>query len=94
MPDLQTRLRIFLQRIIQKLPHLLGADIMHNLEDDYLEDGSNWWDWNGPLTDSINTIIRSFLETLVGQEMLPKYALLVSQTSVSMVDLGLLYPSH
>ena len=27
--DLQTRLRLFSQCSIQKLPHLLGADIMH-----------------------------------------------------------------
>ena len=67
---------------------------MHNLEDDYFEDGSNWWDWNGPLTSSIASIIRSFLETLVGQENLPTYALLIAQTSVSMGGLGLLYPSH
>mmetsp|Transcript_21907 Transcript_21907/g.40223 ORF Transcript_21907/g.40223 Transcript_21907/m.40223 type:complete len:108 (+) Transcript_21907:1273-1596(+) len=49
VPDLQTRLHIFLQCTIQKLLNLLGADIMHNLEDDYFEDGGNWWDWNGPL---------------------------------------------
>ena len=40
-PDLQTRLHIFLQYTIQKLRHLLGADIMHYLEDDYLDDESN-----------------------------------------------------
>ena len=40
VPDLQTRLRIFTQCTIQKLPHLLGADIMHNLPLSY--DGTNW----------------------------------------------------
>ena len=29
--DLQTYLCLFIQYAIQKLPHLLGADIMHNL---------------------------------------------------------------
>ena len=83
-----------LQCAIQKLPYLPGADIMHNLEDEYFEDGSNWWDWNGPLTNSINKIIQSFLETLVEQERLPKYAFLISQTSAGMGGLGLLNPSY
>ena len=67
---------------------------MHNLNDDYFEDGSNWCDWSGPLASSIDSIIQSFLETLVGQENLPTYALFITQTSVSMGGLGLLYPSH
>ena len=52
---------------------------MHNLKDDYFDDGSSWWNWNGPITNSIDSIIRSFLETLVGHENLPKYALLIAQ---------------
>ena len=94
VPDLQIRLRIFLQCTIQKLLHLLGADIMHHLKDDYFEDGSGWWDWNGPLNKSIDEVIQFFLENLVGQEPHPKYALLISQTSVGMGGLCLLYPSH
>ena len=55
--DLQTRLRIFTQCTIQKLPHLLGADIMHNLPDTFLDGDTNWWNWNGPLTEQLDAII-------------------------------------
>ena len=67
---------------------------MHNLEEDYFEDGSGWWDWNGPLTKSIVHLIQLFLTNLTGQESLPKYALLISHISVGMGGLGLLYLSH
>ena len=43
--DIQTRLRIFTQCTTQKLLHLLGADIMHNLPEDFLEGDNNWWNW-------------------------------------------------
>ena len=42
--DLQTHLHIFTQCTIQKLPRLLGADIMYNLPEDFLEGDNNWWD--------------------------------------------------
>ena len=92
--DLQTRLRIFTQCTIQKLPHLLGADIMHNLPDDFLDGDTNWWNWNGPLTAQLDAIISSFLATLLGREDIPTYALLISQISVGMGGLGLLNASH
>ena len=94
VPDLQTRLRIFLQCTIQKLPHLLGDDIMHNLVEDYFEDGTDWWDWNGPLTKNIVDIIRSFVFNLTGREAIPIYALIIAQISVGIAGLDLLYPSH
>ena len=53
--NLQTRLRIFSQCTIQRLPHLLGNDVLHFLNTDEFE-GDDWDDWNGPLTQEINTI--------------------------------------
>ena len=46
--DQQTRLRLFSQCIIQKLPHLLSADFLFHLPTD--NPNPPWEEWNGPLT--------------------------------------------
>jgi hypothetical protein len=46
--DQQTRLRLFSQRIIQKFPHLLSADVLFHLPTD--NPNPPWEEWNGPLT--------------------------------------------
>ena len=46
IPDLQTRLRVFMMCTIQKMPHLLGSSIMHNLALDF--EAQFWEEWNGP----------------------------------------------
>ena len=92
VPNLHTRLQIFVQCTIQKLPHLLGANIMHRLPLDW--DACHWQEWSGPLTVAINEIIHNFLDKLIGRESLPEYALLVYQLSVGMGRICILYPSH
>ena len=57
--DQQTRLRLFSQCIIQKLPHpLLSADILFHLPTD--DPNPPWEEWNGPLTSNIGSLIKSF----------------------------------
>jgi len=50
--DLHTRLKLFSNCTIQKLPHLLDSDIMHNLPPDF--NNECWYNWNGHLTNGIN----------------------------------------
>jgi len=91
---LQTRLCIFTQCTIQKLSHLLSTDIMHNLPDDFLDENTHWWNWNGSLTKQLYAIICSFFANLFGRKTIPNYALLISQISVGLGGLNLLNSSH
>lgn len=92
VPDLQTRLRLFSQCVLQKLPHLLGADIMHRLP--LLYDADFWFDWNGPLTQGIESVASTFLATVAGRGSIPTRSLLVSQIAVMEGGLGLTAPSY
>ena len=67
VPNLQTRLRLFAQCTIQKVPHLLGAEVMHSLPLDF--DAHNWEEWNGPLTSNVDSQIATFLGDLTGREI-------------------------
>ena len=55
IPDLHTRLKIFAQYSANKLTHLLGADIMHNLPLDY--DPAEWEDWDGFLGNDFVAVL-------------------------------------
>ena len=88
--NLQTRLRLFSQCTIQKVPHLLGAEVMHLLPLDY--DARHWEEWNGPLTARVDEQIVSFLGDLTGREI-PQASLLLSQISVAHGGLELLNAS-
>ena len=92
VPDLQTRMRLFTQCVITKTPHLLGADIMHNLPLNF--EGVHWQEWNGPLTQQIDTLIHDFLATLLGQESIPQYSMNIGHVGTGRGGLGLLYSSH
>jgi len=83
-------LRLFSQCTIQKVPHLLGAEVMHLLPLDY--DARHWEEWKGPLTERVDGQIVSFLEDLTGREI-PQTSLLLSQISVAHGGLGLLNAS-
>ena len=65
---------------------------MHRLPLDW--DVTDWQEWNGPLTTATDDTISSFLASLTGRESIPKHALLISQLSVGMGRLGILYPSR
>ena len=77
--------------LIQKLPHLLASDVLYHLPTDH--PSPNWIEWNGPLTMGIESIIVSFLESLLPSfTPLTAAALLISQVSLSNGGLGLLCP--
>ena len=85
IPDLQSRLRIFHQCTINKLPFLLGMEVLHNLPlDDQQFDPADWVDWVGPLTAGIDDQLRRFLGTLLGipAETVPDHALQICRISL------------
>ena len=89
--DEQTKLKLFSMCLLQKLPHLLASDVLYHLPTDH--PSPNWIEWNGPLTLGIESIIVSFLESLLPSSTpLTAAALLISQVSLSNGGLGLLCP--
>jgi len=92
--DNQTRIRIFTHCTIQKLPHLLVTEIMHNLPEVFLEGNNNGWIWCGPQTQHIDATIGKFLASLLGRESTPNYVSIISQISIGLGGLGLLNSSH
>jgi hypothetical protein len=47
--DRHTKLRLFLQCLIQKIPHLLGSNVLYHYDTD--KPPPNWTNWNGLLTN-------------------------------------------
>jgi hypothetical protein len=92
--DQQTRLPLFSQCIIQKLPHLLSADVLYHLPTD--NPNPPWEEWNSPLTSNTNSIIKAFFTLLLTTADItldiPKYAILISQLGLRAGGLGLLCP--
>jgi hypothetical protein len=88
--DNQTRLRLFSQCIIQKIPHLLSSNILYHLPHDYQD--PPWVEWNGPLTSATNSIIHTFLESLLQLSNITGYAILITQLGISAGGLGLQCP--
>jgi hypothetical protein len=94
IPDLHTRLKLFSQCTINKLPHLLDSDVMHNHSPDFEND--LWYNWNGHLTQGIDTIIQSFLKSLLDIQPpneIPTYSTLITHLNVNQGGLGLLNAS-
>ena len=92
--DHQTRLKLFSQCTINKLPHLLGADVMHNHTAEF--DNEQWYNWNGHLTEGIDSITNEFMTELVGLPPtyeLPTYSTLISHLNINRGGLGLLNAS-
>jgi hypothetical protein len=88
--DEQTKLRLFSQCIIQKIPHLLSSDILYHLPTDI--DNPPWEEWNGPLTAATDSIIQSFLSRLLQCREFPERSILISQLGLSEGGLGILSP--
>ncbi|KAL7531801.1 hypothetical protein ACHAWF_003911, partial [Thalassiosira exigua] len=95
VPDLQTRLRLFSQCTLQKLPYLLGNDIMFQmpLGDTERFDPAHWMEWKGPLVDAINRQITGFLESLLGIDEVPALALQICQLELRSGGLGMVAPA-
>jgi hypothetical protein len=88
--DHQTKLCLFSQCIIQKIPYLLSSDVLYHLPTD--NPNSPWEEWNGPLANATDEILQSFLQMLLNVQHLPDYATLISQLGISASGLGLLCP--
>ena len=88
--DPHTKLRLFSQCLIQKIPHLLGCDVLYHYNID--NPPPSWTDWNGPLTSATNHIIATFVSDLVGVSVLPHHALLICQMNLTAGGLGILDP--
>jgi hypothetical protein len=86
----QTHLRLFSQCIIQKLPHLLSADVLFHLPTDHPD--PPWKKWNSPLTSNIDSVIKWFFSSLLTTPDFPEYATLLSQLGLRAGGLGLLCP--
>ncbi len=84
--DQHTRPRLFSQCLIQKIPHLLGCDVLYHYDTD--EPPPDWTNWNGSLTSGTNHIIARFISDTIGVTTLPHHALLIAQLSLSAGELG------
>ena len=90
--DLQTWLKLFNTCTLQKLPHLLRADIMHNLPIDF--DSNNWPAWTSPLVEGINHLITQFFQDLLGTSHIPTISKYIGHVHTSKGGLGILFPHH
>lgn len=63
IPDLHTHLKLFSQCTVNKLPHLLDSGVTHNHTPEF--DNSQWYNWNGHLTQGIDDITQNFLKRLL-----------------------------
>ena len=88
--DPHTKLSLFAQCLIQKLPHLLGSDVLHHY--DITNPPPTWTDWNGPLTSATNHIITKFISDLINCRTIPHHALLIAQLHLQEGGLGILDP--
>ena len=94
IPDLQTRLKLFSQCTIHKLPHLLDADVMHNHTPEFEND--QWYNWNGYLTEGIDNIIKTFFKHLLDipiTDEIPTYSTLIAHLNINKGGLGILNAS-
>ena len=67
---------------------------MHNHTPDF--DNSQWYNWNGHLTQGIDNIIQSFFHLLLdipSSEEIPTYSTLISHLNVNKGGLGIINPS-
>jgi hypothetical protein len=93
--DIHTRMKLFTQCILQKLPHLLDSDIMHNYPLD-IDNNDNWFNWNGDLTSGIDGLIDRFLRTILNIDdntPIPNYAILIAHLNTNKGGLGFLNAS-
>jgi hypothetical protein len=66
---------------------------MHNLPQTF--DNENWHNWNGPLTQGIDSIVNKFLtDILQPYGELPTYSMLIAHLNTNQGGLGLLKASH
>ncbi len=96
IPDLHTRLKLFSHCTIQKLPHLLDSDVMHNFPLITTEAAKDWYNWNGPVPAGCDTIINDFLKTILDFKLddnIPNLACLITSLNTNRGGLGFLNAS-
>ena len=84
-------LLLFLQCLHKKLPHLLNADVMHQLDAKTRPD--NWHEWDGLLAHGITTIAKDFLGRLAAREI-PDYAMMIAHIAMGKGGMGLMNPAQ
>jgi len=62
--DPQTRLQLFKSCTLQRIPHLLLTDALHNLNTPTLDNNTPFTRFNGPLTSAVNNITSNYIATL------------------------------
>jgi hypothetical protein len=94
IPDIHTRLKLFNQCILQKLPHLLDSAIMHSYP---INDTDNpWYNWDGNLSFGIDSLLHCFLRTTLNidhKDYLPTYSILIAHINTNKGGLGMLNAS-
>jgi len=88
--DRHTKLQLFLQCLIQKIPHLLGWDVLYHYDTE--KPPPDWTNWNGPLTLATNHTIARFISDTIGVTFLPHHALRIAKLSLNAGRLGILDP--
>jgi hypothetical protein len=77
---------------MQKLPHLLDSDIMHNFPPEHNTDTEHWFNWFGQLPKGIDKLTTTFLKDILQiqkETEIPELTLLISQLNVNRGGLGL-----
>ena len=90
LPDPHTCLRLYTQCLLQKLPHLLGPEVMHTCPAEFPVD--EWKKWSGPFTEKIEDMSDSFIANLLSQHNLPRHSTLISEVGAAQGGLGMLSP--
>ena len=94
--DTQTKLKLFSNCIIQKLPHLLDSEIMHFYPTDDDANFQQWYNWAGELTNEMDLITTSFFKHLLSipaSEPLPEISKLIYHLNINRGGLGIVNPS-
>ena len=90
-----TKIKLFTQSIINKLPHLLDANVMHNYPI-HEEAGKFWHNWKGQLIHGIIKITNKFFRALLHidkEDSFPQYATLIANLNCNKGGLGILNTS-
>jgi hypothetical protein len=95
IPDIHTRLKLFTHCVLQKLPHLLDSDVMHNYPTIYTSN-ETWFNWTGDLTFGIDGLIDRFLRNILDideDDYIPTYSILITHLNINKGGLGFLNAS-
>ena len=87
--NLHTRLRLFSQCTLHKLPHLLASEDLCTANS---TEPSLWYNWKGPLAKGIHKMTGDFLANMAGRTLIPAQSHLIANIisvaggGISMLD--------